>query len=69
MKALILALQVKNSYNQMSLEDCVKEFEAYTKQSIPKEAIDKFKFCGLNNVDFFTSNWLNRYGIKNLLQN
>ncbi len=68
MKALILALEVRNKYNQMSLDDSVKEFEEYTGQSVPENAIAEFKFTGLNNVDFFTSDWLNKYGLKNLLQ-
>ena len=68
MKALILAIELKSKYNKMELIDCVKEFEEYTCQKVPKEAIEEFKFCGLNNVDMFTSDWLNRYGLKNLLQ-
>jgi len=68
MKALILAIELKRKYNKMKLDDCVKEFEEYTGQKVPKEAIDQFRFCGLNNVDMFTSDWLNRYGLKNLLQ-
>lgn len=68
MKALILALELKRKYNKMKLEDCVKEFEEYTGQKVPEKAIEDFKFCGLNNVDMFTSDWLNRYGLKNLLQ-
>jgi hypothetical protein len=68
MKALILAIELKRKYNKIDLEDCVKEFEEYTGQKIPQEVIDKFKFCGLSNVDMFTSDWLNRYGLKNLLQ-
>ena len=52
----------------MELQDCVTEFEIYTNQKVPKVAVDKFKLCGLNNVDFFASDWLNRYGLKNLLQ-
>ena len=68
MKALILALEVKRAYNKRPLEESVKEFEAFTGQKVPQEAIDDFRFCGLNNVDFFVSDYLNEYGIKNLLQ-
>lgn len=68
MKALLLAIELKRKYNQMPLEECVKEFEEYTSQKVPQEAIEEFKFVGLNNVDFFTSDWLNRWGLKNLLQ-
>lgn len=68
MKELFLAIELKRKYNKMELNDCVTEFEAYTNQKVPKEAVDEFKFCGLNNIDFFTSDWLNIYGLKNLLQ-
>jgi len=68
MEALLLALELRRKYNQMDLEESVKEFEEYTSQKVPQEAIDEFKFCGLNNVDFFTSDWLNRYNLYNLLQ-
>lgn len=68
MKALLLAIELKRKYNQMSLEKCVEDFEEFTGQKVPKEAIEEFKYCGLSNVDFFTSDWLNRYGLKNLLQ-
>jgi hypothetical protein len=68
MKELFLAIELKRKYNKMELEDCVSEFETYTNQKVPKEAIEEFKFIGLNNVDFFTSDWLNRYNLKNLLQ-
>ncbi len=68
MKALLLAIELRRKYNQMDLDDVVKEFEEFTNQKVPKEAIDEFRFCGLNNVDFLTSDWLNNYGLKNLLQ-
>jgi len=68
MKELFLAIELKRKYNKMELQDCVTEFEIYTNQKVPKVAVDKFKLCGLNNVDFFASDWLNRYGLKNLLQ-
>ncbi len=37
-----------------------------TRQSIPREAIDEFKFTGLNNTDMFASNFLTRYNLKNI---
>ncbi len=68
MKALLLAIELKRKYNKMDLEDVVKEFEEFTNQKVPKEAIEEFKFCGLSNIDFLTSDWLNNFGIKNILQ-
>lgn len=68
MKELFLAIELKRKYNKMELQDCVIEFENYTNQKVPKEAVEDFRFCGLTNVDFFISDWLNRYGLKNLFQ-
>jgi hypothetical protein len=68
MKELLEAYEVRKKYNQMDLLDSIKEFEEYSNQKVPKEAIDDFKFCGLINTDFFFSDWLNHYGLKNLLQ-
>lgn len=68
MKELWLAIELKNKYNQMSLKKVVKEFEEFSNQKIPKEAIDDFLFVGLNNVEFLISTWLNNYGLNNLYQ-
>ena len=68
MKELWLAIELKNKYNQMPLKNVVEEFEEFSNQKIPKEAIDDFLFVGLNNVEFLTSTWLNNYGLKNLPQ-
>lgn len=68
MKALILAVELINKYNQMPINDFVKEVEEYTGMPIPKEAVHQFKFTGLNNVDFVKSDYLNQYGIKNIFQ-
>ncbi len=68
MKALLIALELERKYNQMDLEESVKEFEISTGQKVPDKAVEEFKVTGLNNVDFFTSDFLNRYGLKNLLQ-
>jgi hypothetical protein len=68
MEKLFLAIELERRYNTMDLMDIVKEFEFYTKQIVPKKAVDEFKFLGLNNLDFLTSNYLNSYGLKNLIQ-
>ncbi len=52
----------------MSLEKCIEEIEDFTNQKVPLEAIEQFKFMGLNNVDFFASDYLNRYNLKNIFQ-
>lgn len=68
MKELLAAIELRHKYNRMPLEEVVKEFETYSKQVISKEIVNKFKFLGLNNVDFLTCDFLNKYGLKNLYQ-
>jgi hypothetical protein len=68
MKELLKAIEIKNKYNAMKLIDLVREFELYSGQPIPLEAVAEFRFTGLNNVDFITSDYLNRYNLKNLFQ-
>lgn len=68
MKELWLAIELRNKYKLMPLQKVVEEFEEFSNQKIPKEAIDDFLFVGLNNVEFLTSTWLNNYGLNNLYQ-
>lgn len=69
MKELLKSITIIKIYNnEIDLNEAVIEFENYSGQKIPSEIIDNFRFSGLNNVDFFTSDYLNRFGIKNLLQ-
>lgn len=68
MKDLLTAIQLITKYDNMDFESCVSEFEKYTNQNIPLELIRKFKLTGLSNIDFLTSDFINQYGYKNLLQ-
>lgn len=68
MKGLLMAIELRRKYNQMDLLEVIKEFEEVTGQKVPQDAIEKYRFMGLNNVDFLCSNFLNSYGIYNLLQ-
>lgn len=68
MKGLLMAQELLWAQNARPLEELVLEFEEYTGQKVPKQAIDDYKFCGLNHIDFFTSDFLNNYGIYSLLQ-
>ena len=68
MEKLLLAIELVEEYNCMGLEDVVKKFELFSNQIIPKEAINDFKFIGLNNIDFLTSNFLTSYNLKNLFE-
>lgn len=66
MKELAAALLLRQKYNKMEMADLVKEFEEFTGQKIPEQCIKEFSYCGLNNIDLITSDWLGNYGIKNL---
>lgn len=66
MLELIYSISIREKYNEMPLEESVKEFEKFTNQKIPLEAISEFYYIGLSNIDFYTSDWLHRYGLKNL---
>ena len=68
MYELIKAIELERKYNKMDLHDVVKEFEEYTNQEITEKIIDDFRFCGLSNIDFLTSDFLNKYGLRNIIQ-
>lgn len=68
MRKIFVAIQTLKEVNLAPLEKSISEFEQFTGQVIPEEAIVKFKFAGLDNVDLFTSSFLNQFGLKNILQ-
>lgn len=68
MQALRDAILLIERYKNMPLEQSVKEFEEFTGQVVPEKAISEYKFIGLHNVDFYVSNYLNNYSVRNLLQ-
>jgi len=68
MKELLSSIQTIKEYNSKDINEVAKEFSEYSKQDISEAAIQNFKLTGLNNVDFLTSDYLNYYGIKNILQ-
>lgn len=68
MEGLYNAILLRQEFNAMDLREAAKEFEKYTNQKIPLEAIDEFRFIGLNNIDFITTDYLNRFGVLSLIQ-
>jgi len=68
MKELFKAIVIVRKFDNMDFESCVSQFEEYTNQKISPDVIRKFKTCGLSNVDFIASDFLNHYGFKNLIQ-
>lgn len=67
MKHLIEAIKTIERYNQKDLKHVIQEFEEYTGQKIPEAAIVDFSSF-YDNTDFLTMDYLNGYGLKNLLQ-
>ena len=67
-KALLSAVQIVNNAEKLKLSDIIKEFEVYSDQQIPQNIVDDFIFTGLSNLDFLTSDYLNKYGIRNLIE-
>lgn len=55
-------------YNSLPIEEVVSNFETFTNQEVPAFAMRDFRFSGLTNIDFLTSDFLNRHGLKNILQ-
>lgn len=68
MKELLSSIEVISKYNQMSIEDVILEFEEFSGQKIPEEAIESFCFSGLSNIHFLTSDFLKKYNLKNLFE-
>ncbi len=68
MKDLLKAIEIVRKFDNMDFDSCVFQFEEYTNQNIPSWVISRFKTIGLSNTDFLTSDFLNKYGYKNLLQ-
>lgn len=68
MRDLIYSINKRNKYNLIPLNESIKDFEKFTNQKVPPNAIKDFFYTGLNNVDFFTSDFLNKYGVKNIFQ-
>ncbi len=68
MKELIAALELRRKYNKMDLDDVAAEFSEFSDQYIPRSVVEDFRFTGLSNCDFLTSDFLNQHGINNLLQ-
>lgn len=68
MEGLYNAILLRHKFNELDLREAAKVFGEYTNQNVPLEAIDEFRFIGLNNVDFVTTDFLNKYGVLNLSQ-
>jgi len=68
MKELLSSIKTIRAYEMLALEQLVKDFEFFSKQTIGENIVDEWRFTGLSNIDFLTSDFLNRYGLKNLLQ-
>lgn len=61
---LVEAINLKIHYHKMPLNEFVKELEEHLGIKIPKEAVERYRFIGLNNTDMITCDFLEDYGIK-----
>ena len=52
MKDLIAALKLRKKYNDMDFDEFAAKVEEFLGKEISEEDKDKFKFMGLNNIDF-----------------
>lgn len=68
MENLLKAILLHQEYEALDFEKFIAEFEKYTKQNIPTKALRDFKFSGLSKMDLLTSDFLNKYGVNNLIQ-
>lgn len=59
---LVRSITIIQKYNSMELQEIAKEWSEWSGQVITDEMVDEFRFIGLNNVDFLTSDFLNKYG-------
>jgi len=64
MRDLLEAIKLRQKYNIMDFDKFIIEFENFTGEKVPQKAIDEWRFCGLNNVDFLTSEFLTDFGIN-----
>lgn len=53
MKHLDIAIATIDHYNKMDFDTFLTLFKKYTGKEVSDEAVKRWKFCGLNNVDFY----------------
>lgn len=68
MDEILDAIAVLRKYNKMDIKEVARQFCIVSGQDIPDSVVEDFMFCGLNNIDFLTSDFLNQDGFKNLYQ-
>lgn len=52
----VVTMKTRIKINRIKLED-IEFFENGMKLDIPKKTVKSFIFCGLNNIDFITSDF------------
>lgn len=68
MDEILDAIDLLHKYEKMELKEVAKLFCTESGQEIPHNVVEDFLYCGLNNIDFLTSDYLNQRGFKNLYQ-
>ena len=60
------AINVLQNIDDEDTATIISEFAEYSNQEIPESAVSDFRFSGLSNTDLLMSDYLHKYGIKNL---
>ncbi len=58
MEYILKAIETLNDLEERELNFIASEFAVLSKQLIPQNVIDDFRFTGLNNIDFLCSDYL-----------
>lgn len=62
------AMQIDFTVNTTSSDEVARWFEQQTGIAIPAEVITEFAYSGLSPIYLLQSDFLNQYGIENLIQ-
>jgi len=68
MKNILKAYNLLNEVDNKDIYKVAEEFEKYSRQIIDDNIIYEFTLTGMLNTDFLFSDFLNKYGLKNLTQ-
>lgn len=68
MKEIIEAHKLLSDLDEKDIYEVARDFEKYSRQIIGVNIISDFIILGLSNIDFLFSDFLNKYGLKNLAQ-
>ena len=65
-KQAVNAVTLLQDIDNMDILELFEQFGKYSNQQIPQSAVSDFRYSGLSNTDLLMSDYLHKYGIKNL---